>query len=192
MALSITADKWFLDWSRLLFRLKRMYYKYPGVRFKCDRTWMAPAYSSRIFMGCSSMCRCETLAKKRIYPLLWAFLPISFHFSLPPKFNLMCIKRLTASPFAAEGNQSKVIELWVHVSECVGLRLLRQLCAGALAWIRQDCVALAADRAVVSQSSGGQTVGRIQSAWTCSIIHSCSLEMSPFGQCIVWLPNNNR
>lgn len=52
------------------------------------------------------------------------------------------------------------------VSECAGLRLLRQLCAGAgpLASIRQDCVALAADGAVVSQWSGCQTVGRIMSA----------------------------
>lgn len=160
-----------------------MYWKNPGVHFKCDRTWMAPTYASRIFMLCSSMCGCEKLAKEQIYPLLWAFLPISFHFSIPPEFNLTCIKRLTASPFAAEGNQSKVIEPWACLSECAGLRLLRELCAGAgaPACIRQDCAALAADGAVVSQSSGGQTVGRIISACTCSLIHSCSSEMSPFG-----------
>lgn len=54
---------------------------------------------------------CETFVEEQIYPLLWAFLPISFHFSIPPKFNLTCVKRLAASPFVAEANQSKVIEL---------------------------------------------------------------------------------
>lgn len=42
---------------------------------------------------------------------LWTCLSIAFHFSLPSKFNLTYIKRLTPSPFVAEGNQFKVIEL---------------------------------------------------------------------------------
>lgn len=74
----------------------------------------------------------------------------------------------------------------MYVSECTGLRLLHQHGAGAgvLACVQQDCVALAADEAVVSQWSASQTVGWIRSAWMSSLIHSSSPEMAPFGKCI--------
>lgn len=74
----------------------------------------------------------------------------------------------------------------MYVGECTGLRLLHQhgAGAGALACVQQDCVALAADEAVVSQWSASQTVGWIRSAWMSSLIHSSSPEMAPFGKCI--------
>ncbi len=50
---------------------------------------------------------------------------LSASISLPSKFNLTCIKRLTPSPFVAEGNQFKVIELSVRVCECAGLNSFR-------------------------------------------------------------------
>ena len=118
------------------------------------------------------MCGYDTLAEDRICPLfLWTCRSISSHFSLPSKFNLTYINRLTPSPFVAEGNQFKVIELLrVCVSECAGLKsfslvfsptpcLLCEVCAKAEAGVSLKawhvCVTLAADSAVVSQRSGG-------------------------------------
>lgn len=99
----------------------------------------------------------------RFLLFLWTRRSNSFRFFLPSKFNLTYIKRLTPSPFVAEGNQFKVIELCVCVSECAGLKsfrlvfspapsLLCEVCAKAEAGVSREascvCVALAADTTV--------------------------------------------
>lgn len=88
---------------------------------------------------------CERLAEDILF--FWTCCSISFHLCLSSKFNLTYIKRLTPSPFVVEGNQFKVIELSVCVSEYAVLQsfslvfslarsLLCELCAEAGASLR--------------------------------------------------------